>query len=137
MSSEQQWRRNDNRKVYHFDHLKMYYTDHVIAVDIMHTSRYILHMIQFNWNNEKNSKLNQERGISFENIVFAIENGGLIDVIPHSNSERYPNQSIYVVNIEDYIYLVPFVKESNDIRFLKTIIPSRKATKQHIRGEDK
>jgi uncharacterized DUF497 family protein len=103
----------------------------------MHTSRYILHMTQFNWSNEKNSTLNQERGISFENIVFAIENGGLIDVIPHSNSERYPNQSIYVVNIEDYIYLVPFVKESNDIRFLKTIIPSRKATIQYIRGEDK
>lgn len=103
----------------------------------MHTSRYILHMAQFNWNNEKNLKLNQERGISFENIVFAIENGGLIDVIPHSNSERYPNQSIYVVNIEDYIYLVPFVKESKDIRFLKTIIPSRKATKQYIRSEDK
>jgi uncharacterized DUF497 family protein len=103
----------------------------------MHTSRYILRMTQFNWNNEKNSKLNQERGISFENIVFAIENSGLIDVIPHSNSERYPNQSIYVVNIEDYIYLVPFVKESKDIRFLKTIIPSRKATKQYIRSEDK
>ncbi len=94
-------------------------------------------MAQFNWNNEKNSKLNQERGISFENIVFAIENGGLTDVIPHSNPERYPNQSIYVVNIEEYIYLVPFVKESNDIRFLKTIIPSRKATKQYIRSENK
>jgi uncharacterized DUF497 family protein len=93
-------------------------------------------MTQFNWNNEKNLKLSQERGISFENIVFAIENGGLIDVIPHPNSERYHNQSIYVVNIEDYIYLIPFVKESKDIRFLKTIIPSRKATKQYIRSED-
>ena len=94
-------------------------------------------MTQFNWNNDKNLKLNQERGISFENIVFAIENGGLIDVIPHSNSERYPNQSVYVVNIENYIYLVPFLKESKDIRFLKTIIPSRKATKQYIRSKDK
>jgi len=110
---------------------------HDEVVDEMHTSYYILQMAQFNWNNEKNSKLHQERGILFENIVFAIENGGLIDVIPHSNSERYPNQSIYVVNIEDYIYLVPFVRESKDIRFLKTIIPSCKATKQYMRSEDK
>jgi len=103
----------------------------------MHTLRYILRMIQFNWNNEKNLKLFKEQGISFENIVFAIETGGVIDVISHPNSDRYPNQSIYVVNIEDYIYLVPFVKESKDTRFLKTIIPSRKATKQYIRSEDK
>ena len=94
-------------------------------------------MIQFNWDNEKNSKLWQERGISFENIVFAIENGGLIDVIPHPNPGKYPNQTVYVLNIEDYIYLVPFVKENKNTRFLKTIIPSRKATKQYLRNEDK
>ncbi len=85
----------------------------------------------------KNTKLYQGREISFENIVFAIENGGLLDVIPHPNPGKYPNQSIYVVNIDDYIYLVPFVKESNSIRFLKTIIPSRKATKRYLRSGDK
>ncbi len=94
-------------------------------------------MIQFDWSNHKNLKLCQGRGISFENIVFAIENGGLIDVIPHPAPWKYPDQSIYVVNIEDYIYLVPFVKESKDMRFLKTIIPSRKATKQYLRSKDK
>ncbi|NQU66239.1 MAG: toxin [SAR324 cluster bacterium] len=94
-------------------------------------------MVQLDWNNDKNLTLYRERGTSFENIVFAIENDGLIDVIPHPNPGKYPNQSIYVVDIKDYIYLVPFIKEGNDTRFFKTIIPSRKATKQYLRDGDK
>ncbi|MBF0286860.1 MAG: BrnT family toxin [SAR324 cluster bacterium] len=88
--------------------------------------------MQFRWNSEKNLQLQQTRNISFEKIVFAIENGGLIDIVPHPNKDKYPNQLVYVVNIEQYIHLVPFVKENPDIRFLKTIIPSRKATKKYI-----
>ena len=90
----------------------------------------------FEWNAGKNTKLKQERGISFEQIVYAIERGNLIDVIDHPNPDRYPNQSIYVVNIGDYIYLVPFVKQTSGTRFLKTIIPSRKATRDYLRGDE-
>ncbi len=87
----------------------------------------------FDWSDEKNLKLKQERGVSFEEVVFAIESGGLIDVIPHPNQRKYSNQSIYVVNIDNYIYLVPFVREETGKRFLKTIIPSHKAYRQYIK----
>lgn len=90
-------------------------------------------MKQFEWNQEKNLELKRERGISFERIIYAVQQGNLIDVIDHPNSDRYPNQSIYVVNIGDYIYLVPFVTQADGTRFLKTIIPSRKATRDYLR----
>ncbi len=91
-------------------------------------------MKQFEWSAAKNRKLERERAISFEHIVYAIERGGLIDVVDHPNPERYPNQAVYVVNIKDYIYLVPFVKQESGTRFLKTIILGRKATRDYLRG---
>ncbi|MCI5145221.1 MAG: toxin [Candidatus Electrothrix sp. AR3] len=94
-------------------------------------------MKQFRWNKEKNIKLSGERGISFETIVYAIHKGGLVDVFAHPNPQKYPTQSIYAVNINDYIYLVPFVKEKDGVRFLKTIIPSRKATRKYLRSNKK
>jgi uncharacterized DUF497 family protein len=93
-------------------------------------------MERFEWSDAKNLQLKQERGISFEEIVFVIEHGGLVDVVPHSNLEKYPNQLVYVINVIDYIYLVPFVKDDTGARFLTTIIPSRKATKRYL-GENK
>ena len=81
-------------------------------------------------------QLKLEKGISFEEIVFLIEHGGLMDVVPHPDPEKYPNQLVYVINVNDYIYLVPFVKNDTGARFLKTIIPSRKATKRYL-GENK
>jgi hypothetical protein len=92
-------------------------------------------MERFEWSDAKNSQLKLEREIFFEEIVFSIEHGGLIDVMPHPNPEKYPNQSVYVIRINNYIYLVPFVKDDTGVRFLKTIIPSRKATKRYL--EDK
>ncbi len=89
-------------------------------------------MERFEWSDAKNLQLKQERGISFEEIVFVIEHGGLMDVIPHPNPKKYPNQLVYVININNYIYLVPFVKDDTGARFLKTIIPSRKATKSYL-----
>jgi len=87
------------------------------------------------WDSDKNDKLQKERGISFEEIVFYIERGDVLDIIPNPNKKKYPNQKIYVLNIDDYIYLVPFI-ESEDMVFLKTIIPSSKATKKYSkRGE--
>jgi uncharacterized DUF497 family protein len=86
----------------------------------------------FSWNNEKNERLKQERGVSFEAVLFHIERGDLLDVLEHPNPERYPGQRIFVVNIDNYAYLVPFVESEAEV-FLKTIIPSRKATNIYLR----
>jgi len=85
----------------------------------------------FDWNEDKNQLLVEQRGISFERVISAIERGGLVDVLEHPNQERYGGQMIYVVDIEQYIYLVPYVMRSDGSRFLKTIIPSRKATRDY------
>lgn len=87
----------------------------------------------FDWNPEKNRQLAVERGISFERVVSSIERGGIVDVLEHPNQERYPGQMIYVVDIEQYLYLVPFVTAQDGTRFLKTIIPSRKAMREYRR----
>jgi len=86
--------------------------------------------MSFNWNEEKNELLKLEKGISFERIVVALEEGHLLDVIDNPNSERYKNQKIFIVDIEGYAICVPFVEESNGDFFLKTLFPSRKHTKQ-------
>ena len=83
------------------------------------------------WNNEKNEKLKKGRDISFEEMVYYIEHGHLIAIIDHPNKGKYKNQKVYVVNVDDYAYLVPFVESEKEI-FLKTIIPSRKATKKFL-----
>lgn len=90
-------------------------------------------MKHFSWNPDKNEQLRRERGVSFEDVVFHIEAGDEVDVFEHPNQERYPGQKISVVVIEGYAYLVPFVESATDI-FLKTIIPSRKATRQYLGG---
>ncbi len=85
------------------------------------------------WDNEKNEKLINERQISFEEIVFYIEKEEyLLDTITHPNQEKYKNQRVFVVLAGDYVYLVPF-EENNDTVFLKTIIPSRKATRKYLK----
>lgn len=89
----------------------------------------------FRWNHDKNDQLKAERNISFEEIVLAIESGGLLDTLQHSNERRYPGQRILVVKVEGYIHLVPFVEEPNHY-FLKTIIPSRKATRDYLERGD-
>ncbi len=86
------------------------------------------------WNAEKNAHLIQERGISFEDILFSLQGGGLLDDLVHPNRETYPHQRIFVVLLDDYVYLVPYVENEAEI-FLKTIIPSRKATKQYLGGK--
>ena len=92
-------------------------------------------MKPFRWNSEKNESLKATRGISFENVVVAAESGGLLDIVNHPNRARYPRQKVLVVAIENYAYLVPFVDE-DDYYFLKTVIPSRKATREQMqRGE--
>jgi len=85
----------------------------------------------FRWNPDKNDSLKSQRGISFEEIVLAIEEDGLRDVLVHPNQRRYPGQVVLVVAYRNYIYLVPSVEESTHY-FLKTIIPSRKATRDYL-----
>jgi uncharacterized DUF497 family protein len=88
----------------------------------------------FTWDDAKNEKLKAERGIGFEEMVFLIERGDLLEIVEHPKQERYPRQQMFIVKREDYVYLVPFVEEENCF-FLKTIIPSRKATKEYLRKE--
>ena len=88
-------------------------------------------MKYFDWNDEKNEILKKTRNISFEVIVIQIEMGSLLDILEHPNKQKYKNQKIFVVEYENYVYLVPFIEEEDKI-FLKTIIPSRKATKQYL-----
>ena len=92
-------------------------------------------MKTFDWNPEKNQQLIKDRAISFEEVIFYIQEGGLLDDLKHPNEKSYPRQRIFVVNIDDYAYLVPYVEEEDEI-FLKTIIPSRKATKLYLGGAE-
>jgi uncharacterized DUF497 family protein len=93
-------------------------------------------MKPFSWNNEKNALLIADRQISIEEIVFYIGMGCLLDVLEHPNQEKYTGQKIFVVQVDNYIYLVPFVETEHEI-FLKTIIPSRKATRKYLKGSSK
>jgi uncharacterized DUF497 family protein len=86
---------------------------------------------RFTWNPEKNEQLREQRGISFEEVLFHIENGDVLDILEHPNQERYEGQRMFVVAIEKYVHLVPFIEDEKEV-FLKTIIPSRKATKRYL-----
>lgn len=88
-------------------------------------------MKYFDWNSKKNKKLKMEREISFEDVLVAIEEKKILDIVQHRNQEKYPKQKIFVISINNYAYLVPFIEDECKI-FLKTIIPSRKATKKYI-----
>ncbi len=86
----------------------------------------------FDWSKTKNEWLKKERGISFEEIVIALNEGKMVDTYKHYNQEKYPNQKVFVLEIENYVYLVPFVEDTEKI-FLKTIFRSRKATKKYLK----
>jgi len=88
-------------------------------------------MKPFRWNHDKNEALKIAQCISFEEIALAIGADGLLDELRHPNTEKYPNQSVFVVALDSYVYLVPYVEEP-DYYFLKTVIPSRKATRDYL-----
>ena len=88
----------------------------------------------FDWNDDKNEWLRQERGITFEDIVYHLTHDGLLDTLEHPNQKQYPGQRIFIVEVEGYACIVPFV-EDDAVIFMKTIIPSRKMTKQYL-GDD-
>jgi uncharacterized DUF497 family protein len=87
----------------------------------------------FLWDTEKNDILKKTRGVCFEQIVLRMEKGDILDLIEHPNQERYPGQKIALTEIDDYVYLVPYVQRGEEL-FLKTIIPSRKATNKYVRN---
>jgi len=84
---------------------------------------------------EKNLALIEERNISFDEVIAAIENGQILDIVEHPNKQNYGNQKMYVIWVKEYVYLVPFVIDTNGDIFLKTIIPSRKAKRKYIQEE--
>lgn len=88
-------------------------------------------MKSINWNPDKNRQLIDERRVSFDEIVFYLLQGEILDDIEHPNPEKYPKQRIFVLSIDDYVHLVPYVESDKEI-FLKTVIPSRKATKSYL-----
>ncbi|VEN74721.1 conserved hypothetical protein [Candidatus Desulfarcum epimagneticum] len=90
-------------------------------------------MKNFEWNEEKNKWLRERRDISFEEIAFYIENGGLLDTYKHPNQDRYHRQSIFVVRTDSYMYIVPYLEEES-YYFLKTIIPHSRAKKRYSEG---
>ena len=83
-------------------------------------------MKYFSWNTDKNKQLQEEHNISFEEVVFYIEKGLLLDIVEHPNQEKYSGQKIFIININDYAYLVPFVETDREV-FLKTILTLRKS----------
>ncbi|MCF6191249.1 MAG: BrnT family toxin [Cocleimonas sp.] len=87
-------------------------------------------MKEINWNPTKNQQLITERGVSFEDVVFYLQKNAILDDIEYPNRDKYPNQRVFVISIDAYVYLVPYVEDEKEI-FLKTIIPSRKATRQY------
>ncbi len=91
-------------------------------------------MKPYDWSDAKNQWLRQERGLTFEDIVFHMAHGGLLDTIEHPHRRQYPGQRIFVVDVEGYACLVPFV-EDDEVIFLKTIIPSRKMTRLYLGGD--
>ncbi len=104
-------------------------------VDIVYAMSYNMHVKTFRWNAEKNEIIAKERGITFEEIVQRIESGVKVIETDHPNKKKYPNQKILVVDVDGYAYLVPCVMSKKEY-FLKTIIPSRKATKKYFGGEN-
>ena len=104
-------------------------------IDIVPTMSYIIIMNIFRWNAEKNEVLAKERGITFEEIVQRIESGTKVIEAYHPIKKKYPNQKILIIDVDGYAYLVPCVIDKNEY-FLKTIIPSRKATKKYLGGKN-
>jgi hypothetical protein len=88
----------------------------------------------FDWNNEKNTLLKKKWGVSFEQVELAIATGDLLDRVRHPNPDKYPNQKVFLVRIENYVYSVPYVEDREKI-FLKTIIPNSRATKKYLGGK--
>ena len=92
-------------------------------------------MKYFAWDEDKNNILKKTRNISFEEIVLSLSNNKLLEVVEHPNKQKYPSQKMFIVDVRDYAYVVPFVEDEKKY-FLKTIYPSREATKKYLNKEE-
>jgi hypothetical protein len=86
----------------------------------------------FNFNIDKNKKLLTNRGISFEQVILELNDDREIAIVEHPNKTQYLKQKMFIVEIKNYVYAVPFVQEKENCFFLKTIFPSRKLTKKYL-----
>jgi uncharacterized DUF497 family protein len=91
-------------------------------------------MKYFDWDENKNNTLKETRNISFEEIVLSISNNKLLDVVEHPNKQKYPDQKMFIVEVREYAYIVPFIEDDKKY-FMKTIYPSREATKKYLNKE--
>jgi len=101
----------------------------------MHTLCQIYYVKLFDWDDKKNEELRNSRNISFEDVLYYIDKGKILDILENPNQKKYPKQRVFILEINDYVYYVPFVEDDEKI-FLKTIIPSRKYTKKYLGGKD-
>ena len=92
-------------------------------------------MKYYAWDEDKNDLLKETRNISFEEVLLSISNNKLLEIVEHPNKQKYPNQKMFVVEVNDYAYIVPFV-EDDEKYFLRTIYPSREATKRYLNKEE-
>lgn len=92
-------------------------------------------MKHFNWDQNKNTLLKETRNISFEDVIFHIQRGEILDITGSHNPEKYPDQKLFILQINEYVYYVPFIEDEKQI-FLKTIIPSRKLTAKYKEDSD-
>ena len=88
-------------------------------------------MPEYTWENDKDEWLRRNRGLSFDDVVYHLEQGGLLADIPHPNQVRHPGERLYIVRIGDYAYEVPFYRDG-DVESLRTVYPSRKYTRTYI-----
>jgi uncharacterized DUF497 family protein len=93
--------------------------------------------MKFRYNDVKNAELIHNRGVGFEEIIYEISNGNLLNIVDHHNVTQYPNQKIMHVRCLGVVYCVPYVTESQNTIFLKTLYPSRKATKRYAKNNDR
>ena len=89
--------------------------------------------MNYKWNLEKNALLKEGRGVCFEDVVAQIYEDNILDIIKHPNEKKYPEQKIYIILLQNYVHMITFVKDKDEI-FLKTIVPSRKMHKLY-KGE--
>ena len=101
-----------------------------------HTLCYIVCVKRISWSSEKDAKLRKEKGIGFEDAVFQIARGEILDILENPNARKYPNQRVFVLEIREYVYYVPFVEDDSEV-FLKAIIPSRRLKKEYRGGREK
>jgi len=92
-------------------------------------------MKPFDWSRQKSTILRSSRGIGFEEAVNAINEGHILAVIEHPNKQKYPNQKIYIIDFDDYIYCIPFIEDNEKI-FLKTVYPSRIYTNKFLKEKE-